>query len=540
MKKQYINLLILSASLAIIALIGIQIYWVQSAISLKEDEFKRNANQALINTADFLEKEETMSQLKTHQQGRYLFIDDNAEEKIIGSDLNDSTFDYKIIKQYNRQGDDIEYSMIEEKDGQIIERSARKSKQNDTTNLDANFGIDLSYIKNQSDPYLSSKEELKLNNKVRKKIADKKAFVGDIVKSLMEVNLFQPIDERVNVFKLDSLLNWNLKELGITTRYEFGVYDNLGKLKLSNLTGEKEKLDMTTIQTKLFPNDMIGDAFFLKVYFPRKTRFLLQTNLFMLVTSGIIMLAIIYLFYWTLNTIVNQKRNSEIKNDFINNMTHEFKTPISTISLACEAMSDPDIGSNQSLTSRYIGMIVEENKRLGLLVEEILQSAVLDKGTFKLKREELSAHNLIEGIVDKVGMKIKERNGQLNVNLNAELDNLEADRVHLANVVYNLIDNANKYSKEQPEISISTTNKLNEFVLEVSDRGIGISRENQKKVFDKLYRVPTGNLHDVKGFGLGLSYVKIIVERHGGRVSVKSQLGKGSTFTIYLPLHGKV
>ena len=539
MKKQYINILIVVASIAVIGLIGIQFYWVDNAISLKEDNFKRNANEALTEVAKKLEKEEAMNHLKTHQQGRYLFIDSDAEEKI-NTQGGDGEYDYKVIKQFNKDGDNIDITITEEEDGKTLQQKSTHIENGDTSDMGV-FSMDLKYKTEAGDPYLTSMDKIQLNKKVRDKMVQKKAFVGDIVKSLMEVNLFEPIEKRIKINLLDSFLLESLRDKEIHTAYEFGVYDHNGRIRLSNFKGEgHKKLEMTTIQTDLFPNDVIGDPYYLKVYFPKQTSFLLKTNWIMLASSALIVLVIIYVFYWNLMTIINQKRNSEIKNDFINNMTHEFKTPISTISLACEALKDPDIGSNPTLVNRYIGMVNEENKRLGLLVEEVLQSAVLDKGEFKLKLENLEVNNLINSIVDKVEMKVKEKNGTIITNLKAHNTLVSADPVHLANVLYNLIDNANKYSKEQPEITIETEQEDDQLVITVKDKGIGISKENQKKVFDRLYRVPTGNLHDVKGFGLGLSYVKIIVERLGGFVTVKSQLGKGSIFKVYLPLHGKI
>ncbi|MEM9022902.1 MAG: HAMP domain-containing sensor histidine kinase, partial [Bacteroidota bacterium] len=219
----------------------------------------------------------------------------------------------------------------------------------------------------------------------------------------------------------------------------------------------------------------------------------------------------------------------------INNMTHELKTPISNISLASEALIYQSIQKTYRALSRNIGMIGDENKRLGLLVEEVLQSAVLDKGEFKLKKTAVDLHELIRGIVDKIGIQVRERNGEVEVDLEATESVVDADRVHVTNLVYNLIDNANKYSPDQPRITVRTRNRGAGVEIEVEDQGIGISRENQRKIFDRLYRVPTGNLHNAKGFGLGLNYVKIVAEKHGGEVSVDSQLNRGSRFRVYIP-----
>ena len=218
-------------------------------------------------------------------------------------------------------------------------------------------------------------------------------------------------------------------------------------------------------------------------------------------------------------------------------MTHELKTPISTISLACEALSDKSIAQEPGISTRYIHMINDENKRLGLLVENVLQSAILDRGAFKLKLETIDVHQLVASVVNKLEMQVHKRGGQISCSLLANKFNLNLDKVHIGNVISNLIDNAIKYSEEKPKINIVTESQTNIFKLSVSDTGIGITAENQKKIFDKLYRVPTGNLHNTKGFGLGLSYVKLIVEKHNGTVYVNSSVNKGSTFSIELPIN---
>jgi two-component system phosphate regulon sensor histidine kinase PhoR len=217
------------------------------------------------------------------------------------------------------------------------------------------------------------------------KMAMKKAIVGDIVKSLMEVKILEPIEERIADDNLDSLLKFAFAENGINTEFNYAIYDGHGKLHYTNEDSASQEIARSKYRVILFPNDLIGDLSILKVYFPKQTGYLLQANSMMVISSMLIVLVILYIFYWTVRAIISQKRNSEIKNDFINNMTHELKTPISTISLACEVLSDPTFASDENASTRYIGMISEENKRLGMLVEEVLQSAVLDKGGFQAK-----------------------------------------------------------------------------------------------------------------------------------------------------------
>ena len=224
-----------------------------------------------------------------------------------------------------------------------------------------------------------------------------------------------------------------------------------------------------------------------------------------------------------------------MKNDFINNMTHEFKTPISTIALACEALKDNDIKKSDIIYNNYIGVINEENSRLGKMAEQILQTAVTEKGQLKLKIAQVDMHDIISQAVKSKIIAADEKGGNIEMQLKATKPVLNGDKVHLTNVIVNLIDNAIKYNLNKPHIIINTVNNNGSLLIRVQDNGIGISKSNQKKIFEKLYRVPTGNVHNFKGFGLGLSYVKATMELHNGNISVDSEPGKGSTFTLKLP-----
>jgi two-component system phosphate regulon sensor histidine kinase PhoR len=255
----------------------------------------------------------------------------------------------------------------------------------------------------------------------------------------------------------------------------------------------------------------------------------------MLFIAAMLILFIILSFTYTIRTIIRQKRLSEMKNDFINNMTHEFKTPISTISLACQALTDDDISKSELLYKNYLHVINDENKRLGVMAEKILQTAVLEKGQLKLKREPMDIHFVIDEVIKNISLQIETKGGQLIKEFNAKCSIVNADKVHITNLIYNLVDNANKYTPENPRIVLATESNDSGVYITVEDNGIGISHANLKKIFEKLYRVHTGNIHNVKGFGLGLNYVKTIVEMHQGTVDVESELKKGSKFTIYLP-----
>jgi two-component system phosphate regulon sensor histidine kinase PhoR len=255
----------------------------------------------------------------------------------------------------------------------------------------------------------------------------------------------------------------------------------------------------------------------------------------MLFIAAILILFIILSFIYTILTIIKQKRLSEMKNDFINNMTHEFKTPVSTISLACQALTDDDIVKSEILYKNYLNVISDENKRLGVMAEKILQTAVLEKGQINLRKEPLDIHFIINEVIKNINLQVESKGGKIITELRATSSIINADKVHITNVIYNLVDNANKYTPENPLIILATESNDSGVYFSVEDNGIGISHANLKKIFEKLYRVPSGNIHNVKGFGLGLSYVKTIVEMHNGSVDVVSELKKGSKFTIYLP-----
>jgi two-component system phosphate regulon sensor histidine kinase PhoR len=255
---------------------------------------------------------------------------------------------------------------------------------------------------------------------------------------------------------------------------------------------------------------------------------------FVLASSAGLILLVIFCFGYTIYTILRQKKLSDMKTDFINNMTHEFKTPVATITLASEALKDPSLVADKERMQRLASIIYDENKRIGSHVERVLQLAAMEKGSFKLNPVEVDMHRLINNVVESVSLQVEAHGGQITCKLDAINPLFKADELHFSNVLYNLLDNAIKYCKEAPEVQISTCNLNGQLVVTIDDNGIGLTKEQQARVFEQFYRVPTGNLHDVKGFGLGLHYVKSVVEMHGGTVRVKSNKDKGSSFEIVL------
>jgi two-component system phosphate regulon sensor histidine kinase PhoR len=373
-----------------------------------------------------------------------------------------------------------------------------------------------------------------MQNKQLLKYMNKSEMVSVVLEHL--VNFDKPIEQRINAHLLDSLIHLELVNKGLSLPYYFGVVDtrNYALLFIDSAANNAEML-RAGFHTQLFPNDEFAPPSILYLHFPDKRGYILGEMLMVLGSSVLFVLIIIFSFTSAVSIIIRQRKLSQMTNDFINNMTHEFKTPISTISLACDVMQDTDIRKDERQLDRYLTVIKDENERLGRQVEKVLQIASLGKGDFKLKVQALDINDVIAKAIQNIAIQIENRGGKIDVDFNAEESVIEADEVHLSNIIYNLLDNANKYSPNAPNIKVSTESTKNGVIITVSDKGLGISKDTINKVFEKFYRVPTGNVHNIKGFGLGLSYVKTMVEAHYGNITVQSELGKGSDFTIFLP-----
>ncbi|MEE9553877.1 MAG: HAMP domain-containing sensor histidine kinase [candidate division Zixibacteria bacterium] len=345
-----------------------------------------------------------------------------------------------------------------------------------------------------------------------------------------------PIEKRIDSDRLDSVLTKTFQSSGIDLDFAFGV-QVVGEdtMRIARPADLKEDLARTEFRAGLFPRDLFAPQSNLLVYFPDRDIYILKQTGPLLFLTVVFMLVIVGCFIYTIHTIITQKRFAGHLVDFINNMTHEFKTPISTISLAGEAIDNPDVLSDKKKILHFNKVIQDENIRMRNQVDRILQMAVLEKGDYKLEFAYIDVHDILSRIIKNVALRVEGLNGEINTNFLAENRVISADAVHLLNIVNNLIDNAIKYSDQNPEVTVSTKNERGGIVISVEDKGIGIDPKAQTQVFDKYYRVPTGNIHNVKGFGLGLSYVKLMVDAHGGGVSVKSQKGLGTTVEVYFP-----
>ena len=354
-----------------------------------------------------------------------------------------------------------------------------------------------------------------------------------------------PLDQRISIELLEGLLEFEFQQRGISADYKYqvvsdqtGIIINNGSFfipeeNFSSSGMMDNQLLSSSYPVTLFPDD--GDPGKLLVHFPTRTSLIWSSAWKTLLASIIFTSLILFCFIYTVLVIFRQKQVSEMKTDFINNMTHEFKTPIATISLAADSIMSPVIAGNADKVKRFADIIRQENKRMNNQVEKVLQMAVIDKREFKLKTTEINMHDVINQAVQNSRLQVEKKQGTVSTHLQATQPYIKGDLTHISNIVNNLLENANKYSPEKPEISVHTRNVKQGVEVIIEDKGIGMSKEAKKHIFEKFYRVHTGNIHNVKGFGLGLSYVKAMMDAHKGLIDVKSELGKGSSFILTFP-----
>jgi two-component system phosphate regulon sensor histidine kinase PhoR len=376
----------------------------------------------------------------------------------------------------------------------------------------------------------------------------RKQFQTEIQELSYSLNPAQYL-EKIDPNQLKQSIQMALNNQGIDLDFEYGVYSNKDSSfiiinehyvpvlnpnnRSSNVLSDRGLIN-SRYKTSLLATEFNSPGS-LMILFPSKNSLLSPTVWPSLFSSLIFTGIILFGFSYTIYVIFNQKKVSEMKTDFINNMTHEFKTPIATISLASDSILSPAILNDESKIRRFVGIIKEENTRMLKQVEKVLQIALIDKKNFQLKRANIDLHELIEKAVGHARLNVEQKNGSIVTDLQASRSLLFADQTHISNIIHNILDNAIKYTPQDPLIEVSTKNLLNGVEIIIRDNGVGMTHEARKHIFDKFYRIPTGNVHNIKGFGLGLSYVKAMVEAHEGKVSVNSEPGKGSEFILFFP-----
>lgn len=506
---------------AMVALIIVQYYWIQNAIEVKDKQFGQHINRMLTNVSYEIEKQETVSQVldelkplrlnrRNQSNGTYYRFD----TLITDSNRHFSLHQNISVFHNGESSSKVKYYTIFGNDTFVKPLAQRQGNQ-------------------QFDSIFPDDSTVDLSEAYYNQLLERRQFVDDVVNRMFSFE--RDITERIKPEVVEKAIQQTFNDRGIDLDFEYAVTRNYNEIAFhSEHFKRSDKIDY--FKTRLFTDDFISSNNFLYVYFPDKKNFLFKSLGFMSTSSIILTLIVIISFVVSLLIIFRQKKLSEIKNDFISNMTHELKTPISTISLATQMLQDQSIPVESKNVPNISGIIADESKRLGYQVEKVLQMATLDKGKLKFRLKDMDVHEIIQSATKNFSIQLKNRNGDIKTLLNADHTSINGDAVHITNVFSNLIDNAIKYSPDAPDITITTENKNGYIIIAVNDKGLGISKDNQKRIFEKFYRVPTGNLHNVKGFGLGLSYVKMIVEMHKGHIKIDSELNKGTTIFISLPI----
>jgi two-component system phosphate regulon sensor histidine kinase PhoR len=346
----------------------------------------------------------------------------------------------------------------------------------------------------------------------------------------------KPIEERIHFNTLEQYIRYELSYNGLNEPFSFQVV-NLNNVAVYSSPGFTSRYKDAIYAQTLFPNDPPAKLNQLRVYFPTKRNYV-YSELNFFVPSLLFTFILLVTFIFTVVSLFRQKRLSEMKNDFVNNMTHELKTPVSSISLASQLLSDPSVNKSPATFNHLTSVIQDETKRLSFLVEKVLHMSLFDKQRTTLRMEDIDANDLVASVANTHLLKVEKLEGTLDIDLQAEESTIRVDEMHFTNVLFNILDNALKYRRENvaPELMIRTKNEGNKITISIEDNGIGMKKEDAKKVFERFYRVHTGNRHDVKGFGLGLAYVKKVVTDLNGTIRADSELGKGTKFIISLPV----
>ena len=571
MNKKLFTGIIVLMGISILGIIAVQLVWMNNAIQVKNELFNRTVNEALNNTVSKLED--------LHNFGvvNHLVFDfdsihwnDNVNEdfhfesvappppptwnnksaplppnpvriihqrkpgnkntrieiKVDGNSHKKGAFSYQIETQTQTNSKVINVENAENSGNAVF------IVNSDTiiSNIDSLYKI--SQIK--IDSLLTSLDTFKtvepdFTKRVQQKGMRLKRMANQVVTEFSEWDVRKIDEEQLHKVLEEELLNRN-----IPIPFEYAILQDSLIINQKPVTDSLKLLE-TEYQVKLYPNDIFQKNMQLALFFPGRESYVYRSLNWLLLASFLFSLIILLTFGLSVFYILRQKKISEMKSDFINNMTHEFKTPIATISVATDSITNEKVVNDPERIRYFAGMIKKENMRMNRQVEDILTIARLDQKDFEFKWEAIDAHALVEDAIQGIKIQIEKRGGKIETNFAAANSVITTDKIHCTNVIYNLLDNANKYSEEPPQIKISTTNKNNGVLISVEDKGIGMTKAVQSKIFERFYRQTSGNIHNVKGFGLGLNYVKAVLEANRGTISVQSEPGKGSRFDVFLP-----
>jgi two-component system phosphate regulon sensor histidine kinase PhoR len=531
--------LILMMVLSLAGIIWVQIIWIRRSLEISNVMFNRAVFASLNEAAGSIESNRKMN----------FFFDSPMS---VNSPAGDISSYLRIGSYSSNDGGNISYSVTSQSVTGTVDSSGNLRlnepviTKTDTTFYSHSGSPSIILPQKQGNMTISGNNQLAqpgqgsdlVNRKdfidrVRKRGIEFQNMSDQMISEVLQWEKTMALDKN----EVNYALSRSLRFSGIETPFEFAVIKD-GKVQEGTFkkSGKNEFLK-STYMVQLFPDNILNQNLILSVIFPEKANYVLGSMAWLLGGSLLFSFIILATFALSLFFIIRQKKISEMKSDFLNNMTHEFKTPIATISLAADTITNPKVINDEVSIRHFIGMIKKENSRMNKKVETILQIASLDKKEIDFKFENVSMHSIIERAVETIEIQVHQKNGKISLNLKAEEPVIYGDYEHLTNLVNNLLDNAIKYSPESPDITVETKNNERGIILSVEDKGIGMTKSVQSKIFERFYRQSNGNVHDVKGFGLGLNYVRAIIDAHKGNVTVTSEPGKGSRFDIFLPFN---
>ena len=512
MKKSTIWILGIVMGLSFLSLLYLQVSYIEEMVKMRREQFDESVQRSLDQASRNIELMETKSYLEADAVATEKAAQ-QAKEKEMAD--NEHVSDDEVVKYTQRYA---------------VSSSGGLS----------HFEWEMKIQPNVPKPIISTGKNVPQTSRTLREIlkdryVHQKALLDEVVLNILHTASDKPLKQRVNFKQLDAFLKMELRNNGISIPYHFTVTDRVGTV-IYHCSDYVPDGNETLYSRVLFKNAPPARMGMVNVHFPTLDNYIFSSVRFM-IPSVIFTLVLLVTFVFTIYIIFRQKKLTEIKNDFINNMTHEFKTPISTISLAAQMLQDPAVGKSPTMFKHISGVINDETKRLRFQVEKVLQMSMFERQKATLKMKDVNANEMIAGVVNTFTLKAEKNNGSITTDLRADCPWIFVDEMHFTNVIFNLLDNAVKYKKPDGELQlhVRTWNESDKLYISIQDNGIGIKKENLKKIFDKFYRVHTGNLHDVKGFGLGLAYVKKIIQDHKGAIRAESELNVGTKFIIVLP-----
>ncbi|RKD92820.1 sensor histidine kinase [Mangrovibacterium diazotrophicum] len=536
MNRKTFSYIVILMGLSIVGIILVQIIWINNAIGVKNDLFDRSVNEAMGQAAQRLEDRRNFRIFtRLGDRDSVIWVENNTPPPPRRMDMfrgkkypGDIQFEFHTDSagvqrhSYSFKGDSGQHfqseTVVITRDDSTIVNVQKVIAENERKLDSLNMALDSLEFTSPG-----------FQKRVERKTQDLKNFTHRVITEMTDVE-----HERIPIPEIAEVVRRELSDKDIPIDFDLAVAEH-DTIRGLSANADSLALVNTSYVVRLFPRSIFDRDTELRLYFPQQGTFIYQSVTWLLAASLIFSLIILLTFSLSIWFMLRQKKISEMKTDFINNMTHEFKTPIATISVAADSILNEKVIRQPDRVQYYVDMIKKENIRMNRQVEDILTIARLDKKEFDFQWQAVDLHLLIEDVCESIRLQVNKRGGELKVKLDAMNPIVTSDPVHCSNLIYNLLDNANKYSPDHPEIEISTKNTATGVLVSVSDKGIGMTKAVQAKIFERFYRQTSGNIHNVKGFGLGLSYARAVVEANKGSIQVHSEPGKGSRFEVLLP-----